>query len=78
MLLHLPVTLLLKWINKVIISVTQLSSSLVSHLYGVFPTHGYENDLRYPDTYNVGEVVLDNLDCAPHASLFCSPHSYVR
>ena len=64
--------------NKMIISVTQLSSSLVSHLYGVFPTHGYENDLRYPDTYNVGEVVLDNLDCAPHASLFCSPHSYVR
>ena len=57
-------------------SVLQFSSSLVSHLYGVFPSHGYKNDSLYPATYTVAEVVLDNLDCRPHQSLFCSPHSY--
>ena len=36
------------------------------------------NDSRYPDRYTVAEVVLDNLDCRPHQSLFCSPHSYQR
>ena len=49
---------------------------MVSHLYGVFPSHGYKNDSMYPATYTVAEVVLDNLDCRPHQSLFCSPHSY--
>ena len=36
----------------------------MSHLYGVFPTHGYSNDTKYPDTYTVGEVVLDNAGCS--------------
>ena len=48
----------------------------MSHLYGVFTTHGYKNDSLYPATYTVAEVVLENLDCRPHQSLFCSPHSY--
>ena len=43
-----------------------------------FTTHGYNNDSLYPATYTVGEVILDNLDCRPHQSLFCSPHSYQR
>ena len=46
------------------ISVDHLSSSLVSHLYGVFPTHGYSTDSRYPLSYQVGEVVLDNAGCS--------------
>ena len=37
---------------------------MLSHLYGVFPTHGYSNDTRYPNTYTVGEVVLDNAGCS--------------
>ena len=49
---------------------------MVSHLYGVFPSHGYKNDSLYPATYTVAEVVLENLDCRPHQALFCSPHSY--
>ena len=36
----------------------------MSHLYGVFPTHGYKNDSRYPETYQVGEVVLDSAGCS--------------
>ena len=51
-------------VSYISISVQQLSSSLVSHLYGVFPTHGYSNDSRYPQSYQVGEVVLDNAGCS--------------
>ena len=42
----------------------------------MFTTHGYKNDSLYPATYSLAEVVLENLDCRPHQSLFCSPHSY--
>ena len=51
-------------VSYISISVDQLSSSLLSHLYGVFPTHGYSNDSRYPQSYQVGEVVLDNAGCS--------------
>jgi hypothetical protein len=51
-------------VSYILISVQQLSSSLVSHLYGVFPTHGFSNDSRYPQSYKVGEVVLDNAGCS--------------
>ena len=43
---------------------TEFTSSLVSHLYGVFPTHGFPNDTLFPATYSIGEVVLENSGCA--------------
>ena len=36
----------------------------MSHLYGVFPTHGFPNDTFFPSTYSIGEVVLENSGCA--------------
>ena len=55
-----------------------LASSLVSHVYGVFPSHGYPGDPRYPASYSLAGVVLDNSDCRGHGALFCSPHSYLH
>ena len=43
---------------------TEFTSALVSHLYGVFPTHGFPNDTFFPSTYSIGEVVLENSGCA--------------
>ena len=43
---------------------TEFTSALVSHLYGVFPTHGFPNDTLFPATYSIGEVVLENSGCA--------------
>ena len=57
---------------------TALASSLVSHVYGVFPSHGYPGDPRYPASYSLAGVVLDNSDCRGHGALFCSPHSYLH
>ena len=42
----------------------QLSKALVSHIYGVFPTHGYSKDSMYPQTFNVGQTVLENGGCS--------------
>ena len=59
-----------------IFTAMKFSSSLVSHLYGIFSGHGYKNDSRYPLSYSVADVVLDNVDCVQHGSLFCNPNSY--
>ena len=53
-----------------------LSAALVSHLYGVFPTHGFSADPAFPLVYSRAEVTLDNTDCRAAGELFCSPHSY--
>ena len=58
------------------ISVLSLSAALVSHLYGVFPTHGFSSDPAFPLSYSRAEVTLDNTDCRQQGELFCSPHSY--
>ena len=63
-------------IDYSLISVLSLSSALVSHLFGVFPTHGFSGDSAFPLTYNLAEVTLDNTDCRQQGELFCSPHSY--
>ena len=60
-------------IDYSLISVLSLSSALVSHLFGVFPTHGFSGDSAFPLTYNLAEVTLDNTDCRQQGELFCSP-----
>eukprot|EP00090_Calanus_glacialis_P035817 TRINITY_DN6109_c0_g1_i2.p1 TRINITY_DN6109_c0_g1~~TRINITY_DN6109_c0_g1_i2.p1 ORF type:complete len:1093 (+),score=204.46 TRINITY_DN6109_c0_g1_i2:1-3279(+) len=74
----LPLDSLVQGENVTDDTIQQLSSSLVSHLYGVFPTHGYSNDSRYPQSYEVGEVVLDNAGCSLKNKLFCTPELYDR
>ena len=72
---YLPIIIIIN-INYSLISVLSLSSALVSHLFGVFPTHGFSGDSVFPLTYNLAEVTLDNTDCRQQGELFCSPHSY--
>ena len=57
---------------------TEFTSSLVSHLYGVFPTHGFPNDTLFPATYSIGEVVLENSGCAVNnkVAFFTSPKNF--
>jgi len=74
----LPLDSLVQGENVTDDTTQQLSSSLLSHLYGVFPTHGYRNDSRYPETYQVGEVVLDNAGCSLKNKLLCTQDMYDR
>merc|ERR1719483_407239 len=72
----LPIDSLVQSENVTDDTILQFSSAAVSHLYGVFPTHGFGNDSRYPDTYQVGEVVLDNTGCSLKNKLLCSDDLY--
>ena len=44
--------------------VHEFTESLLKYQYGVFSTHGFENDTRYPRNYRMGDVVLENKGCS--------------
>ena len=50
--------------KDILYSAFKLARSLIYHEFGIFPAHGFEEDVKYPKTFTIGGVTLENKGCS--------------